>query len=113
MTTLGDTLYIPVDGLVQVFMYEIDPTSLLNGPGRYARLHTGTGDVHFRINESAPINPRAGTVLTLLSKFSMTLSGDVVFTEIPGDGVYRLLQQLDKEGTHDEQVRTDLQADPP
>jgi hypothetical protein len=97
---LGDTVLIPVDGLVQVFLHEVDPTDLLPGSGRLGRLHVGrTGGVHFRIDEGAAINPRAQAALVFLAQCHMTLTGSVVFTGIPGDGVYQLIQHLDKEGT--------------
>ncbi len=96
---LGERLLIPATGLIQVFATEIDPVSLLTGPGRYACLHVGrTGEVHFRVAEGAPLNPRASEALALLTDVSMVFSGNVVFTGVPGDRVYEVVQQLSKEG---------------
>ena len=97
---IGEILYIPIQGVLQVFQYEVDPISLLTGSGRYACLHVGKrAQVHFRISEDADPNVRASEALHLLSNFNMVFTGPVVFTEIEGDHVYQVIQQLSKEGT--------------
>ena len=94
----GEVLYVPPDGVLQVFQKEVEPFTLLTNPGKYICVHIGKAHAHFRaIDEGVP-NPRATTVLSGLTDVHVAFTGPVVFTGLTGDRIYQLVQQLSKEG---------------
>lgn len=96
----GEVLYVPPDGVLQVFQKEVEPHTLLTGPGKYVCVHVGQHvHAHFRATDDGVINPRATTVLVGLTEVYMTFTGPVVFDGLTGDRIYTLIQELSKEGT--------------
>lgn len=91
----GEVLYVPPDGVLQVFQKEVEPFSLLTGPGKYVCVHVGKHvHAHFRATDEGVPNPRATTVLVGLTEVHMVFTGPVVFDGLTGERIYELIQQL-------------------
>jgi hypothetical protein len=98
-TNIGEVLYVPPDGPLQVFQRSVDPVSLLTGSGKYVCVHVGSRvHVHFRATDDGVPNPRATAVLAGLTEVHMGFTGPVVFDGLTGDRIYEVIQQLSKEG---------------
>jgi len=92
---IGEVLYIPPDGIVQVFEREVDPVNLLTGPGKYVCVHIGSKvHAHFRATDDGVPNPRATRVLVGLTEVHMGFTGPVVFVGLTGERIYEVIQQL-------------------
>lgn len=99
-SNIGEVLYIPPDGVLQVFQRDVDPVRLLTGPGKYVCVHVGPKvHLHFRATDDGTPNPRATTVLAGLTDVHMGFTGPVVFDGLGGERIYEVIQQLSKEGT--------------
>lgn len=94
---IGAVLYIPPDGLLQVFQDHVDPVGLLNGPGKYVCVHVGTKvHVHFRAEDDGTPNPRATVVLAKLTEVHMGFTGTVVFDGLDGRQIVEIIQELNR-----------------
>lgn len=96
---IGEVLYIPTDGVLQVFAYGVEPISLLTNPGKYVCVHVGSRvHLHFRATDDGPPNPRAAAVLARLTDVHMGFTGPVIFDGLPGELIFDIIQTLSKEG---------------
>ena len=97
---IGEVLYVPPAGVLQVFAKDVDPVELLTGPGKYVCVHVGTKvHLHFRATDDGQPNPRATTILAGLTEVHMGFTGPVVFDGLDGQRIFEVIQQLSKEGT--------------
>jgi hypothetical protein len=96
---IGEVLYIPIAGVLQVFQRDVEPFSLLNDSGKYICVHVGSKvHVHFRAVENGVPNTRAAYVLATLTDVHMVITGAAVFDGLGGDRIYEIIQTLSKEG---------------
>ena len=94
----GEILYIPVDGVLQVFEKNADPLVLLgNQPGKLVLLHVGKDvHAHFRATEDGTPNVRATVVLSRLTDVHVAFTGPVVFSGLTGPVIYEIVDQLSR-----------------
>jgi len=97
---IGELLYIPTEGVLQVYQREVDPVSLLTDTGKYICLHVGHHlHVHFRATDQGATNLRAQTVLSLYTDVQVQFTGPVLFDGLPGDHIFEIVSFLSQEGT--------------
>lgn len=94
---IGEVLYVPVTGILQVFEKGADPVSLLKGSGKYVCVHVGKQvHAHFRATDDGEPNPRATQVLAGLTEVHFGFTGPVVFDGLTGEHIFEVIQQLNE-----------------